>query len=376
MISSKMQGKNNYPVRIAHIIGKMCAGGVESVAFNYYRAIDHTKFQFDFYYDADSTAKPPPDLMEMGARFIKIPPYQKLPQYIQTLRKHLRNEKYLIVHSHLNTLSVFPLFAAWCEHVPFRIAHNHSVPGGDEYGRNALKFFLKNFSTIFANAFCACSEQAGQWLFGNVLFKKGEITILKNAIDYKRFIVEDELVYNKKNELGMPEKALVIGHVGRFTAAKNHQKIISIFEAVKKKKREAILLLVGDGEERDSIIKRIKQDGIEHIVYLTGKVEKPEYYYPLMDVLILPSVFEGVPVTIIEAQIAGVSCVISDVVNKDVIISNACHCMSIDDTDEAWAEKVLEVCNENVVLSELSKTYNIHEAVKTLEIKYEKLLRG
>ena len=376
MRSSIIREKPNYPVRVAHIIGKMCAGGVESVAFNYYREIDHTKFQFDFYYDADSTVKPPQDIIEMGARFIEVPPYQKLPQYIQALRKYLRSEKYEIVHSHLNTLSVFPLFAAWLENVPVRIAHNHSVPGGNEYGRNALKFFLKHFSNVFANGFCACSEQAGRWLFGDTLLKKGEITVLKNAVDYKRFNVKKELVCNKKKELGIPENALVIGHVGRFTAAKNHQKIISIFEAVKKKRPETVLLLIGDGEERDSIIKRIKQDDIENVVYLIGKVEKPEYYYPLMDVLILPSVFEGVPVTIVEAQVAGIPCVISDVVNKDVVISNACHYMNVNDTDTDWAEEVLEADKERVVLTEESKNYNIHEAVKALEMKYKDLLRG
>lgn len=95
------------PIRVAQIMGKLWAGGVEMVVFNYYRAIDKSKIQFDFYYDADSTVEPPQDLIDMGARFYKIPPYQKLPQYIRELKKHLKENQYLIVHSHLNTLSVY-----------------------------------------------------------------------------------------------------------------------------------------------------------------------------------------------------------------------------------------------------------------------------
>lgn len=100
------------PIRVAQIMGKLWAGGVEMVVFNYYRAIDKSKIQFDFYYDADSTVEPPQNLIDMGARFYKIPPYQKLPQYIRELKKHLKENQYLIVHSHLNTLSVFPLSGA------------------------------------------------------------------------------------------------------------------------------------------------------------------------------------------------------------------------------------------------------------------------
>lgn len=127
------------PVRIAQIMGKLWAGGVEAVVFNYYREIDKEKIQYDFYYDDDSTVEPPQELIDMGARFIRIPPYQKLPAYLKTLRKHFKENDYSLVHSHINTLSIFPLFAAWTARIPVRIAHNHSVPGGNEIRRNILK---------------------------------------------------------------------------------------------------------------------------------------------------------------------------------------------------------------------------------------------
>ena len=365
---------NIRPIRIAYIIGKMWAGGVEAVVFNYYRAIDHNKFQFDFYYDADSTVDPPQDIIDMGARFIKLPPYQQLPIYIKTLRRYLRNGNYTIVHSHLNTLSVFPLYAAWREHVPVRIAHNHSVPGGNESKRNALKNILKHFSRLFANEYCACSEKAGRWLFGDELYDDGRITVLKNAIDFTKFKIDNETVCKKRNELKLSKDMFVLAHVGRFTAAKNHEKVISIFRAVKKIKPNAVLVLVGDGEEHEKIDRWIDQYGIRDSVIMTGKVSDPQNYYPLFDVFILPSVFEGVPVTVVEAQISGVPCVISDVVNPDVIISNTCHYLNINEVDEVWAKEVLAVSEERTELNENANNYNIEYAVGMLESKYSKLL--
>ena len=352
----------------------MWAGGVESVVFNYYRFIDHEKYQFDFYYDEDSTVEPPQDLIDMGARFFKLPPYQQLPKYIRELRQYLRNENYAIVHSHLNTLSVFPLYAAWREKIPVRIAHNHSVPGGNETGRNTLKEVLRHFSSLFANEYCACSEEAGRWLFGDKLFDDGSVSVLRNAIDFDRFKIDRDIVGRKRKELAIPDDVIVIGHIGRFTAAKNHQKVISIFEAVQKQSEKSVLLLVGDGEERQSIVDRIKKDKIENSVYLTGKVSDPQNYYPLIDVLMLPSVFEGVPVTVVESQASGVPCVISDVVNKDVIFSNGCTSLGVKESDELWAEQILATKGRIVKLDERKEAYDIRFAVKELESKYDKLL--
>lgn len=175
------------PIRVAQIMGKLWAGGVEMVVFNYYRAINKSKIQFDFYYDADSTVEPPQDLIDMGARFYKLPPYQKLPQYIRELKKHFKKNQYLIVHSHLNTLSVFPLFVAWTCQVPVRIAHNHSVPAGKEVGRDTLKRVLRLFAKVFPTDYFACSEKAGRWMFGNKAFDSGHVFVVKNATDFSRF---------------------------------------------------------------------------------------------------------------------------------------------------------------------------------------------
>ncbi|WP_031554223.1 glycosyltransferase [Oribacterium sp. FC2011] len=290
-------------IRIAQVIGKMWAGGVEAVVFNYYRAVDHEKYQFDFFYDEDSTVEPPQDLIELGAQFYKLPLYQQLPKYIKTLRGYFRKGNYQIVHSHLNTISVFPLYCAWKEGILFRIAHNHSIPGGKEAGRNVLKNILKCFSKIFANEYCACSDAAARWLFGNHIADEGRVTILKNAVDFDKFRISEAATNQKRRELNIPENVFVLGHVGRFTAAKNHEKVVSVFNALKAMKPDAVLILIGDGEEREEhekVEKWIDQYRVRGSVIMTGKVTDPQNYYPLMDVLILRSVLEGVPVTIVE----------------------------------------------------------------------------
>jgi len=361
------------PIRIAYIIGKMWAGGVEAVVFNYYRAIDHKKIQFDFFYDADSTVDPPSDLLEAGARFIKLPPYQQLPKYIRELRRYLRTEQYTIIHSHLNTMSVFPLFAAWREHIPVRIAHNHSVPGGHEFKRNTLKYFLRCFAKVFSTDYFACSEKAGRWMFGDRSFNSGKVYVLKNAVDFDRFITDSRETEERKKDLGLQDR-FVIGHIGRFTYAKNHHFLLDIFEEIEKERDDARLLLVGDGELHGEIVKEIKNRALKEKVLLIGKVQNPEKYYCLNNVLVFPSVFEGLSLSTVESQIAGVPVVISKAIPEEAIISDGCVYMDLNEPASKWAETVIVTAQKDIRLSDLAKDYNIQIQAPKLEAWYLKAM--
>ena len=189
------------PIRIAHVIGKLYAGGVESVIYNYYRHIDRTKYQFDFIIDADSKIDPPQEIMDLGARFYVVPPYQKLPQYMKELVRLFRENRYQIVHSSMNSLAVFSLCAAWIAGVPIRICHNHSRPGKGETKRNILKYSLRPFSKLFPTHLCACSRMAGEWLFGKRAMKRGKVTIFNNAIETEKFAF-DPVVRNEVRKIG------------------------------------------------------------------------------------------------------------------------------------------------------------------------------
>lgn len=363
----------NEPYRVAQIMGKLWAGGVEMVVFNYYRAIDHSKIQFDFYYDDDSTVTPPEDLIEMGARFIRIPAYQNVFAYMNALEREFKSHDYQIVHSHINTLSIFPLYVAWKCGIPVRIAHNHSVPEGDGLWRMSLKYFLKSFSRLFSTDYFACSEKAGRWLWGNRLYDCGRVVVLKNAIDFERFQCSNEEINQIRNEVGV-NASLVVAHVGRFTFAKNHKFIIDLFSEILKVQEDAVLLLVGDGEMRNQIYDWVDEKGISDKVIFTGQVTNPEMFYGLADVVVIPSIFEGLSLAAIESQAAGVPTVVSNAIPEEAIISNGVRRLEL--YDEKWVDTIFEVVGQKVVLNNKSKEYDINYASKKLEGFYLDKLRN
>lgn len=346
------------PIRVAQIMGKLWAGGVEMVMFNYYRAIDKTMVQFDFYYDADSTVEPPQDLIDMGARFIKIPPYQYLFEYLRTLKKHFKENNYKIVHSHINTLSVFPLYMAWRCGIPVRIAHNHSVPSGESFKRTGLKYVLRMFSRVFPTDYFACSEKAGRWLFGDGNFEDGKVTVIKNAVDFERFRPSQEVLDSLRKEMNL-ENMFVIGCIGRFTFAKNHRFLIEIFEEVKKQRENAILLLVGDGELHNEIHKLVETKKLNNSVVFVGQITDPESYYKLCDVVAVPSIFEGLSLTTIESQVAGVPVVVSEAVPDEAIISNGVKKINLSEDKSIWVKSITNIAQATLQLDDRSDEYNI-----------------
>lgn len=365
--------KKEKPIRVAHVIGKMCAGGVEAVVFNYYREINKSEVQFDFYYDADSTVEPPQELIDMGARFIENPPYQRIWEYIPFLIKSFRQNEYRIIHSHMNTLSVFPLFAATMANCPVRIAHNHSVPGNDNWLRNALKYILKIFSKCFATDYFACSEKAARWLFGDAEYENGNVTVIRNAIDYHKFEVPQAVHTDLIKELGLEDK-FVVGHIGRFTYAKNHKFLIDVFSKIKALREDAVLVLVGDGEMRKEIETWIRQAGVEEDVVLVGKTMEPAKYYSVMDVVLMPSFFEGLSMATIEAQISGVPTIVSDAIPGETNISNGWMQLSLDRSHDEWAKRAIQFAGQEVVLDDNSKHYNIELEVDNLLQYYKKVI--
>ena len=211
---------NSEPIRVAHIMGKMMSGGVESVVMNYYQHIDKEKVQFDFIVDEDSTYIPYEEIELMGGRVIIVPPYQKIFSYINNLMKILKENNYKIVHSHLNAMSIFPLYAAKRAGVSIRIAHSHSTSNKTEWKKNLLKNILKKFSKTNATHYFCCSELAGRWLFGDKVYNQNKVIKINNAIDMDKFIYNSNINTQMREELGISKDALVIGHIGRFMKQK------------------------------------------------------------------------------------------------------------------------------------------------------------
>lgn len=335
-----MEHKREQPVRVAQIIGKLSAGGVESVLYNYYRFIDKNKFQFNFFYDADSTVSPPQELIDMGARFYRIPPYQQLPAYIKALEKYFWANQYAIVHSNMNTLAVFSLFAAWRAGVPVRIVHNHSTAGKGETKKNVLKYILRPFAGVFATDRCACSRYAGVWMFGKKAGESGKVMIFNNAIDCAKYRYNERLRQDVRHELGV-EGRFVVGHVGRFCYQKNHKFLIELFAEVHRQEPTAVLLLIGAGELMNEVKAKVHAKGLDDTVLFLGVRQDVNQLYQAMDCFVLPSRYEGLPVVGVEAQTAGLPCVFSDVVSREAALTGNVHYLSLAVPVTTWAAAVL-----------------------------------
>ena len=333
--------KKEEPIRIAQIIGKWLGGGVESVVMNYYRHLDHDKIQFDFICDDDSTNIPYDEIEKLGGKVILIPPYQKVFKYQKELRRVLRDGKYKIVHSHINTLSVFPLYAAKKVGVPVRIAHSHSTTNKKEWKKNLLKQVLRPFSKKYATNYMCCSELAGRWLFGDKTYDEGKVYLLNNAIDLDKFKYDKKIRDKKRKELGIKEDTIVIGHIGRFVVQKNHTFLIDIFNQFHKKEKNSILLLAGQGPLQEEIKNKVRELGLDDSVRFLGQRNDANELYQAFDVFLLPSLYEGLPVVGVEAQASGLLCFFSDDMTKETKVLDSTVFMSLSNTAEEWTGEIL-----------------------------------
>lgn len=365
---------NQKPVRIAHVIGKLNAAGVEAVINNYYRFIDRDKYQFDFIIDSDGGFSPKQDLILLGARYYVVPPYQKLIQHFLALRKLFRENQYLVVHSSMNSLSVISLCAAWCEGVPVRINHSHNTACKTEYGKTFLKILLIPFSRAFATCCCACSRSAGEWLFGKTAFKHGNVTILYNAIDLNAFRFD----LNVRNKIRIEYKLqghFVIGHVGRLCYQKNQDFVLDVFAELHRKQNDTRLMLIGNGTTDDRLKKKAEQLGIRDVVLFLGAREDVNQLYQAMDLFLFPSRYEGLGLAAVEAQCAGLPVIASIKVPRESKVSEKIQYMNLDAGANAWSTAIIrarELAEKRSV--NVDPHYDIHKEAKTLEALYDEML--
>ena len=365
-------------VRIAQIIGRNAKGGVESVVFNYYNFIDKSKFQFDLIIHSDSPYEIPDDIVQLGCKVYKVPPYKYLFSYIKALKHIFQTGNYEIVHSHMSTISVFTLFAAKMANIPVRIAHSHVTAGKGkgEFLRNIFKYILRLFSKLFPTHLFACSEYAGRWMFGNKAFEEGKITIINNAIDYKKFIYNKKIREKIRNSLNLKDE-FVVGSVGRFMPQKNHDFLIDIFYDVFKKNNKSALLLIGDGELRTHIEGKVKRLNLQDNVFFLGVRDDVNELFQAMDVFVLPSLYEGLGMVAVEAQVSGLPTIVSNRLPNEVKLLNLIEFLDLNEKSEKWAESILSKrCFERLDISNEAniKKFSVSDEVKKLEAIYHNLI--
>ena len=369
---------DNKQIKIAQIIGKWVGGGVEAVVMNYYCQIDKTKIQFDFICDDDSTNIPYEEIEALGGKVILIPPYQHVFKYHKELKRVLKEGKYKIVHSHINTLSVFSLFAAKCVGVPVRIAHSHSTTNKKEKKKNLMKQLLRPFSRLFATDYMCCSELAGRWLFGDKEYDKGNVYLLNNAIDVDKFKYDENVRKEVRNELGIKDDTFVVGHIGRFVEAKNHLFLIEIFKEIYIKNKNSVLILAGQGSLQNNIKDKVEQLGLKDNVIFLGQRDDANRLYQAMDVFLFPSLYEGLGMVLIEAQCSGIPCVCSNEVPVEAQITKNVACINLNETSDRWVEEILKMYNivrrTNQEEAVRKRGYDIKKEVRILEQIYLRLI--
>ncbi|MBP3596064.1 MAG: glycosyltransferase [Clostridia bacterium] len=372
-----MNFEENKTMRIAQIMGEMNSGGVESCIMNYYRNIDKSKIQFDFIVNSNSKIPQKNEIEKLGGRIFVVPGYKNIFKYMKSMFKILKENKYDIVHSNVNSLSVFPLFIAKKAGVKIRIAHNHSTSNKKEWGKNIIKNILKLFSKKYATHYFACSNHAAEWLFGKKLVNDGKVTVIKNAIDLNKFKY-NELVRKELRENLKIENKFVIGNVGRFQEQKNHEFLIDIFNEVYKINKNAILLLIGEGPLKAKIHEKVNNLNLNEVVYFLGVKENVSEYFQAMDLFLFPSLYEGLGMVAVEAQCSNLPVICSTAVPENVKLSNNIEFLDLSEDKKIWRDTILkkyEIRKDNTKVL-FDAGYNVKNAVDNLQMKYFELLNG
>lgn len=304
------------PIRVLHAVVNMNRGGAETFIMNLYRNIDRSRIQFDFL-----TCKPgvfDKEIEDMGGIIHRIPYISEVgPFKYQILLKEFffSHPEYKILHSHLDKMSGMVCKAAKKSGVPIRIAHSHNT---ESEGNRAIKLYKWYSGTHIRKAathYTACSTKAATWLFG-----KSSLTanIIKNGVESERFIFSEERRQLIRKKLNLGDDVLVLGHVGRFHVQKNHAFLIEVFGRTVKSFPEARLILVGDGPLRQQMEGLAVRRGVRDKVLFLGVRDDIPDLLTAFDLMLFPSFHEGLPVTIIEAQAAGLPCILSEHITQEV----------------------------------------------------------
>ena len=348
-------------IRVLQCVNDMHRAGLETMLMNYYRNIDRTKIQFDFLTHRPDKSDYDDEILSLGGKVYYAPRLypQNYPAYFKYMKKFFaEHPEYQIVHSHIDSMSYLPLLAAKKAGVPIRIAHSHNTSIDKDF-KYILKQYFRKKITKAANYYCACGQEAGEFL--------------PNAIEVDKFLYNEEVRDRKRKDLGLTSE-FVVGHVGRLSYQKNHELLIRIFSELHKKDVNTILLLIGVGEKEDEIREQVHELNLDECVRFLGNRDDVNELYQAMDVFVMPSLFEGIPVVGVEAQFAGLPCVFSDKVPVEVKFTENSEFVSLEKKLEDWADIVLSKKTDSDRINDLefisTSMYNIKNAHKILEQYY------
>lgn len=364
------------PIRVLHENVIMDPGGIEALLMNVYRHIDREKVQFDFMVHRQDHAFYDDEIQLLGGRIYKTPKFSPIPGEYQKFMHSVKNilishPEYKIIHAHAE-LNLWPLMIAKEIGIPTRIAHSHNARTSIN-----LKYFFFLYEKSRIKNYCTdmfmCSTPAGIWTFGEKAVTEGKVKFIKNGIESERFEFDEAVRKRKREELRLGNR-LVIGNVGRFMQQKNHDFLVEIFDCIHRRNPNSILLLVGDGRLMDTIKNKVSSLGLSDAVMFLGNRNDVNELMQAMDIFVFPSLWEGLPLTGIEAQAAGLPVVMSDVITDEVCISENVHKLSLSKTADEWSKEILNIVERhkrrNVRKEIIDAGFDIRTTAKWLEEFY------
>ena len=374
-------------IRVCQVLHGIVGGGSEQVVLNYCSRMSDIHFDLLYQYE------PNPQILERfneaGINCIQIPDKVHHPlKHLWTMFRIFRKGRYDVVHSHLDWfMNSYVCFLAMLAGVKKRIAHHHQAYTAQEPVKGSKtrlvsppNHLVKNFLCVlfripcklFATHWLACGEAAAINGWGKSAVKKGKVTILPNAIDPERFKFNEKQRNEVRARYGISDDDFVVGHVGRFFPQKNHEFLIDIFAELHKQMANAKLLLLGKGPLQEHIQQKVEKLGLSRCVIFAGLQRDPASFYTAMDVFCFPSLWEGLPLTLVEAQYSGLPCVMSDAVPKETAITDNAFPLPIDDV-KPWCEKISSL---NVVANRenpqiKNERFDVRKCYKMLESLYQ-----
>lgn len=338
---------SNEPKRVLHVLGTTNLGGAESRVMELYRSIDREKIQFDFLIHTEKEGHYTKEILALGGRIYSVPRFKvyNITEYKKALRSFFSEHKeFVAVHGHMTSTASIYLPIARRAGIPVTIAHARSA-GVDKGIKGVITKILRKPIADRVDYCFTCSTEAALAVFGQNNVKRGRVITIPNAIDVDRFAFNDNVRNTVRKELGIDNDKFVIGHVGRFGFMKNHKYLIEIFNEVYSKNNNALLVLIGKGELQDEIKSQSEALGLRDKVMFLGTHSDVERYYQAFDYFVFPSIFEGLPGSVAEAQASGLKCLVSDKVTGEVGLTPLVKYRSIEEPAVEWAKVILEDIN-------------------------------
>lgn len=361
------------PIRILQMIGGLDLGGSQAIVMNIYRNIDKNKVQFDFIIDHDDERELASEVETLGGKIYSMPRFTgwNLSEIRSAWNDFFRSHpEYKVLHSHVRSYASI-YFSIAKKYGVKTIIHSHSTSNGS--GVQSLIKHMLQYPLRYQADYCfGCSKIAGEWLFGKNTVNSRKYFLVKNAVDISRFRFNPMIRSKVRKEFGFSESDIVAGHVGRLHEAKNHMYLLSVFNELKKNNTCTKLIIVGTGELENDIRKRVSELNLEDSVIMTGSRKDVNEIMQAMDIFIFPSKWEGLPVTVVEAQAAGLPCYVSDTITSEVNVSDLVHVLSISDDPEKWMREISNNCNkrENVEQNIVDSGFDIMSTAIWMEDFY------